>query len=82
MRRVGAIAEGTRRERGGADRVAWSEVMTRWRCPSLEAVTCDKPRKMLMRWGIVRVVTTGWRRVVTTRLAHGYWGKRRLKLQQ
>jgi len=24
-----------------------------------------------VRWGIVRVVTTGWRRVVTTRLAQG-----------
>ena len=35
-----------------------------------------------MRWGIVRVVTTGSRRVVTTRLAQGCWGRTRVKLQQ
>ena len=37
--------------------------------------TCDSPDKTLMRWGIVRVVTTGWRRVVTTRLAQRCWGQ-------
>ena len=69
--------------RGRADRIAWSEVLTRWESPSLESVTCDRPRKTLMRWGMMRVVTTGWRRVVTTRLAQDLaWGRALKRLQQ
>ena len=45
--------------------------------PSRGVVTCDSPGKTLVRWGSVRVVTTGWRRVVTTRLAQRCWGRAR-----
>ena len=51
-----------------ADRAARSEVLTRLGARH-GGVTCDSPGKTLVRWGGVRVVTTGWRRVVTTRLA-------------
>ena len=30
-----------------------------------------QPSQVLVGWGNLRVVTTGWRRVVTTRLAQG-----------
>lgn len=50
--------------------------------PSRGVVTCDRSRYARMRWGRVRVVTTGSRRVVTTRLAQGCWGRTRVKLQQ
>jgi hypothetical protein len=50
--------------------------------PSRGVVTCDSPDRPHVRWGSVRVVTTGWRRVVTTRLAQRCWGRARQKLQQ
>ena len=37
--------------------------------PSRGGITCDSPDETLARWGSMRVVTTGSRRVVTTRLA-------------
>lgn len=37
--------------------------------PSLGSVTCDSARQTLVGWGLERVVTTGWCRVVTTLLA-------------
>ena len=37
--------------------------------PSLGSVTCDNARQSLAGWGYERVVTTGWRRVVTTLFA-------------
>ena len=37
--------------------------------PSLGSVTCDNARQTLAGSGLERVVTTGWRRVVTTLLA-------------
>ena len=56
--------------RAWADRVARSAVLTRG-----EPVTWDRhlrqPSQVLVGWGNLRVVTTGWRRVVTTRLAQG-----------
>ena len=61
---------------GRADRVARSAVSTR-----VEHVTWGRHLRRPMgnavpRWGSVRVVTTGWRRVVTTRLAQGLaWGR-------
>jgi hypothetical protein len=45
-------------------------------------VTCASPGTTLVCWGCTRVVTTGWRRVVTTRLAQQCWGRVRAKLQQ
>ena len=41
------------------------------------------PPQVLVGWGISRVVTTGWRRVVTTRLAQASaWGRALARLQQ
>jgi len=73
-----ASADMARRERAGADRVARSADSTRG-----EPVTWSRhlrqPPQVLVGWGISRVVTTGWRRVVTTRLAQGLAWSRALR---
>jgi len=64
----GAVADMARGERAGQIAL---HGLPFWRAvsPSRGAVTCGCPASALGRWGSVRVVTTGWRRVVTTRLA-------------
>jgi hypothetical protein len=79
---VGAMADMSREEPAGADRVARWEVSYAPGSPSRGVVTCDSLPKTPVRWGRERVVTTGWRRVVTTRLAQRCWGRARAKLQQ
>ena len=77
-----ASADMARGERAGADRVARSAVWTRGE-PVTWGHHLRQPPQVLVGWGISRVVTTGWRRVVTTRLAQGSaWGRALARLQQ